>query len=168
MLPCILTNSCIHLWSKHGFICRVVRDFFECWIKMHTGLNIFLKQTTTENDQASEQRHLNTFDSTGFPQRFRLWMWPARFLFTFTATSGAEFRRAKVIILADFKGWRCATESGSTFCGLVRDSDSFSESESLPYETRPLSVAAILDVVGLSSAGPQRWRFVSKMSYFEK
>jgi len=72
MLPCILTNSCIHLWSKHGFICRVVRDFFECWIKMHTGLNIFLKQTTTENDQASEQRLLNTFDSTGFPQRFRL------------------------------------------------------------------------------------------------
>lgn len=75
MLPSVSTNSYIHLWSKHGFKCRVVSDFFECWIKMHTGLNIFLKKTNKENIISAVIKRpgirtakINTFDSTVFPQ----------------------------------------------------------------------------------------------------
>lgn len=59
-------------------------------------------------------------------------------------------RRANVIVGPDSKGLRCAVASGlvwSSFSVLVLDSDSFSDSESLPYETREDTAAAILNVV---------------------
>lgn len=61
----------------------------------------------------------------------------------------------------DWRGLRWATASGSTgstFSPPVLDSDSFSESESLPYETREAMAADILDVVNTPEAEGRYFR----------